>query len=64
MSDSFTLFFARFTPHFLILFFVIAIGATVAMNGPIIDNLFYGSWLLIAAALLTRMDLYFGGMKQ
>ncbi len=58
MTDAFTRFVARFTPHFLIAFFVFAIAATVATNGPIIDNLFYGSWLLIAAALMTRLDLY------
>jgi hypothetical protein len=58
MSDAFTRTVARFTPHFLILFFVVAIGGTVATGGPIIDNLFYGSWLLIAAALLTRLDIY------
>ncbi|UAB77238.1 hypothetical protein INR77_10465 [Erythrobacter sp. SCSIO 43205] len=58
MSDAFTRTIARFTPHFLIMFFVIAIGATVATNGPVIDNLFYGSWLLIAAALMTRLDVY------
>ena len=58
MSDAFTRFVARYTPHFLIAFFVFAIVATVAVQGPIIDNLFYGSWLLIAAALLTRLDIY------
>ena len=58
MSDAFTRFVARYTPHFLIAFFVIAIGATVLTNGPIVDNLFYGSWLLIAAALMTRLDMY------
>jgi|GEM_PF-5334302 len=58
MSDAFTRTIAQFTPHFLIAFFVIAIGATLVTNGPIIDNLFYGSWLLIAAALMTRLDVY------
>jgi hypothetical protein len=58
MSDGFTRLVARFTPHFLIAFFVLAIGGTVATNGPIIDNIFYGSWLLIAAALLTRLDVF------
>ncbi|MEO1647362.1 MAG: hypothetical protein AAFR32_00925 [Pseudomonadota bacterium] len=58
MSDGFTRFFARFTPHFLIAFFIIAVVATVVTDGPIIDNVFYGSWLLIAAALLTRLDTY------
>jgi len=57
MSDSFTRFVARFTPHFLIAFFVLAVAATVATNGPVIDNVFYGSWLLIAAAVLTRFDM-------
>jgi len=58
MSDAFTRFVARFTPHFLVVFFVLAVGATLATNGPIIDTVFYGSWLLIAAALLTRLDIY------
>ena len=58
MSDAFTRAVARFTPHFLIAFFVLAIAATAITNGPIIDNVFYGSWLLIAAALLTRLDVY------
>lgn len=58
MSDAFTRFVARYTPHFLIAFFVIAMVATVVLGGPVIDNLFYGSWLLIAAALLTRLDIY------
>ena len=58
MSDGFTRFFARFTPHFLIAFFIAAVVATVVTDGPIIDNVFYGSWLLIAAALLTRLDTY------
>ena len=58
MSDPFTRFVARYTPHFLIVFFVLAIGATVLFNGPIVENVFYGSWLLIAAALLTRLDIY------
>ena len=58
MSDKFTRLVARYMPHFLIAFFVLAIAATVATNGPIIDNVFYGSWLLIAAALLTRLDVF------
>lgn len=58
MSDGFTRAVARFTPHFLILFFVAAIVMTAATGGPIIENAFYGSWLLIAAALLTRLDVY------
>ena len=58
MSDGFTRFVARFTPHFLIAFFVLAIGGTIVTGGPIIDNIFYGSWLLIAAALMTRFDVY------
>ena len=58
MSDKFTRLVARYTPHFLIAFFVLAIAGTVATNGPIIDNVFYGSWLLIAAALLTRLDVF------
>lgn len=63
MSDAFTRTVARFTPHFLIAFFVLAIGGTLATNGPVIDNLFYGSWLLIAAALLTRLDIYMEARK-
>lgn len=63
MSDAFTRIVARFTPHFLIAFFVLAIAATVATNGPVIDNVFYGSWLLIAAALLTRLDVYMESRK-
>ncbi|MEE4153924.1 MAG: hypothetical protein V2I27_07165 [Erythrobacter sp.] len=63
MSDAFTRFVARYTPHFLIAFFVLAIGATLVTNGPIIDNLFYGSWLLIAAALLTRLDIFMEARK-
>ncbi|MEE4289652.1 MAG: hypothetical protein V2J14_09805 [Erythrobacter sp.] len=63
MTDPFTRFVARFTPHFLIAFFVLAIGATVVTNGPIVDNLFYGSWLLIAAALLTRLDIFMEARK-
>ncbi|MBI1401758.1 MAG: hypothetical protein GC147_00910 [Porphyrobacter sp.] len=58
MSDAFTRTVARYTPHFLIAFFVLAVGGTVATGGPVIDNVFYGSWLLIAAALLTRLDIY------
>ena len=63
MSDAFTRTFARFTPHFLIVFFVVAIVATLVTNGPLVDNLFYGSWLLIAAALLTRLDIYMEGRQ-
>jgi len=58
VSDPFTRVVARYTPHFLIAFFVLATVATVVMRGPIIDNVFYGSWLLIAAAALTRLDIY------
>jgi hypothetical protein len=58
MSDGFTRLVARYTPHFLIVFFVLAIAGTVITNGPIIDHVFYGSWLLIAAALLTRLDVF------
>ncbi|MEE4290012.1 MAG: hypothetical protein V2J14_11615 [Erythrobacter sp.] len=57
MSDGFTRFVARYTPHFLIAFFVLAVAATVATQGPVIDNVFYGSWLLVAAAVLTRFDI-------
>ena len=63
MSDGFTRIVARFTPHFLILFFVIAVGMTVVTDGPVIDVVFYGSWLLIAAAVLTRLDMYMEGRK-
>ena len=63
MSDPFTRLVARFTPHFLVAFFLLALGGTVATNGPIVDNLFYGSWLLIAAALLTRLDIYMEARK-
>ncbi len=63
MSDAFTRMVARFTPHFLIVFFVIAIVATLVTSGPLVDNLFYGSWLLIAAALLTRLDVYMEGRQ-
>ena len=57
MSDGFTRFVARYTPHFLIAFFVLAVAGTVATQGPVIDNVFYGSWLLVAAAALTRFDI-------
>jgi hypothetical protein len=63
VSDAFTRFVARYTPHFLILFFVLAIAATVVTNGPLVDNLFYGCWLLIAAAVLTRVDIYMEGRQ-
>ncbi|RGP40658.1 hypothetical protein BPTFM16_00945 [Altererythrobacter insulae] len=63
MSDPFTRTVARFTPHFLILFFVGAMIATIVTSGPLIDNAFYGSWLLIAAAALVRFDMHMEGRK-
>ncbi|MCA0904687.1 hypothetical protein [Qipengyuania aquimaris] len=63
MSDPFTRVVARFTPHFLILFFIAAVAATIASGGPVIDNVFYGSWLLVAAAALVRFDIHMEGRK-
>ena len=40
-----------------------AMIATVATDGPLIDNAFYGCWLLIAAAALVRFDMHMEGRK-
>ena len=63
MTDSFTRLVARYTPHFLAIFFVAAVVGTAISNGPILENTFYASWLLVAAAVLTRIDMMMEARK-
>lgn len=47
---------ARYTPLFLILFAVGAVIATAVAGGPLLENAYYACWLIVAAALLVRLD--------
>ena len=63
MTDPFTRLVARYTPHFLAIFFVAAVVGTAISNGPILENTFYASWLLVASAVLTRIDMMMEARK-
>jgi len=63
MIRNATQWFSRWTPQILLIVFVLVLLNAIVRGAPFVRDLFYASWLLVAAAAFVRFDDYLDHRK-